>query len=137
MYRGGSLWVLGGRVRCEIPNCYILCLSELNTPRLFGEDYDTIVGFSDVEAIAMAISRAEPERLGPARMGYCTYDDVEFDAVARDRPALDPFLKDRRFSGQREIRICWEARGGAVQPFLDVQSEELAAMYNPSSRWPG
>lgn len=117
----------------EAPEYYIYCLSRAaGTDALSsGEGLDAVIRIDNLVTFGERIQAAYPDVLGPPIVGDVVYRDKVFDMAGEEVPwEADVFYKDKKFSNQNEIRVCWPALDYS-RPFLIT---ELPAIKNLMTR---
>lgn len=101
----------GGQMIIQGSNAFCLCfaLSDDDTPDERGQ---SLFEVRDAEALASAISRAEPS-LGHPKCGRVHYAPRSIGINSRQNTPSGPFVKDHSFAHEREYRILWTNLGPA------------------------
>jgi hypothetical protein len=110
----------------RVPDIYVLSLSTLLQPGLFGEDYDTVLRIPNYAYLAHAIVQASHGKLlgwDCKVLSYATRSSHAADAVLE----ANPFIKPDEFAWQREARAVF-LPSDPIQEYLDIQSEEIASL---------
>lgn len=91
-----------------MPSTFLLSFTDGPNDDLTSEGRSTLLRVKSLEELGLRLRRWHTRLLGIPKIGRVAYGDRRYDPRAAFL-SPDPFIKESRFSGERELRIVWRA----------------------------
>ena len=129
-----NAWYIGGKVTSRLKqNYYIFSMTTLETPDLFGSEYNAIASLPHAVQLAGEILKSRPDVFIGVEIGEVNYrpTTVTLDGSGFNLDyGPDPFIKDNRFESQSEFRFAFHAVDDhKFSDFMDIEVPALVPFY--------